>query len=270
MQLEVRDARYQSCYYKRKGDGYPVVFLHGFGEDHRIWDTQMSMEENFMCIYPDFPGCGLSTALHGEWAIEGMADYVISILDQEGIEEAIIFGHSMGGYVALALADLFPKRISALGLIHSTAYADDAQKIENRLKSIRLIEGNGKEVFLKAMIPNLYSEASRERIPAVVQQHLTNALEISSEVLIQYYKVMIIRPDRTTVLQHTKVPVLFVIGTDDAAVPYDQSIQQASLPNVANVEVFQGIGHTAMNECPDQLLTILNKFCNNALNLKKM
>ena len=270
MQLEVRDARYPTCYYKRKGNGYPVVFLHGFGEDHRIWDTQISMEENFMCIYPDFPGCGLSTAFEGEWTIEGMADYVLAILDQEGIQDAIVLGHSMGGYVALALTDLYPNRVTALGLIHSTAYADDAQKIENRIKSIRLIEGNGKEVFLKAMIPNLYSEVSRERVPMEVQQHLTKALEISSEVLIQYYKVMIIRPDRTMVLQHTKVPVLFVIGTDDAAVPYDHSIQQSSLPQIANVNVLQGIGHTSMNECPEQLLVILNKFCNDALNLKKM
>jgi pimeloyl-ACP methyl ester carboxylesterase len=157
-----------------------------------------------------------------------------------------------------------------MGLIHSSAFADDEEKKTNRRKSIALIQGhdNGKEVFLKAMIPNLYAEASREELAKDLETHLTIAMQTPSEHLVAYYQAMIDRKDRTNVLKTMRAPVLFIIGEEDKAVPFELSMKQSSLPLRSRVELFEKTGHTSMNEKPQKLTHALLTFAYDVLELQ--
>jgi pimeloyl-ACP methyl ester carboxylesterase len=213
MQFKLLSDRFKGCSYLKEGNGPNIILLHGFAEDGRIWKNQISeLAKEFTVSVPDLPGSGSSPLPQENMSMTLLADFVSELLIQEKIEKTILFGHSMGGYAALAFAEKYPNSLLGLSLVHSSAIEDDETKKENRLKSIKLIKNDGKEVFLKAMIPNLYSENSKLSKQHQIEEHLTMAMGISSIALQAYYYAMIERPSRIHILQHTKVPVQFVIG----------------------------------------------------------
>ncbi len=270
MNILLNSTRFKECYYFRTGAGFPVILLHGFGENGNIFKYQAeALKENYTVIVPDVPGSGLSALPAEEMSMELIADFIYEIILQEKAEKIILFGHSMGGYATLAFADKYADRLVAYGLLHSSAYEDDDAKKENRRKSIKLIQNEGKEIFLKAMIPNLYSEKSKLSLQQEMKDHLTMALEISSDSLIAYYKAMINRHDKTGVFKNNNLPVLFVIGKEDNAIPYTDMLRQSTIPEVSCIELMEEAGHTGMLENPQKVNNALNNFCKYVLHDKK-
>lgn len=262
MKKEIEQGPFKRTKYYVSGEGFPVMLVHGFGEDHRIWQhVSSALEKHYRIIIPDLPGTGSSPLPKEEVSMELLAASLIAILDAEDIAQCILVGHSMGGYVSLALTEHFPERLSGLSLVHSSTYADDEEKKLARGKAIRLIQNEGKEPFLNAMIPNLYAESFATQQPETLKWHLTMAMELSSQSLEAYYQAMINRPARTSIISNTKIPVQFVIGTEDKAINPQSVLQQSYLPEKSDVHVLEGIGHSSMMESPERLNAILNSFC---------
>lgn len=237
-------------HYRVYGAGSPVLLLHGFGEDGDIWQRQVNALQNkFMLIVPDLPGSGQS-AMIPDMSIEGMADAVFAIVQAEAIENVIVLGHSMGGYIMLAFAEKYPSVTKAIGLVHSSAFADNEEKKATRRKAISFIEKNGSYDFLKTSIPDLFYQA--EDADAGVKEALRSLIEKGSdfapEALIAYYNAMIGRPDRTAVLRSFPGPVLFIIGRHDKAIPFDQSMQQCYLPDRSDIHILDNSAHMGMIE----------------------
>jgi pimeloyl-ACP methyl ester carboxylesterase len=135
--------------YRVVGNGSPVMLVHGFGEDGRVWENQEEvLQKNFQLIIPDLPGSGQSAATE-DLSMEGMARVLKLVLDDAGIESCIMIGHSMGGYITLAFAEFFPKMLKAFGLFHSTAYADNEDKKTARRRGIEFILEQGPVKFLE-------------------------------------------------------------------------------------------------------------------------
>lgn len=243
------------------GKGDPIVLIHGFGEDHRIWQKQWTLLQNkHKVLLPDLPGTGESTLNSETLSIDTMAEAIKLMLDEEEITTCIMLGHSMGGYVTLAFAEKYPERLQAFGLIHSTAYADSEEKKEARNKSIAFIEEHGAYEFIKATIPNLFAATFNRTNSAEVQKLTAQGKQFTAEALIAYYKAMINRPNRTAVLQQTKVPVLMFIGEEDKAVNPADALAQSALPNVCMVKHIPGIAHMGMLEAPTALNETITAF----------
>src|SRR5215210_649891 len=137
----------------------PVILVHGFGEDHSVWDQQARhLEKNCRLIVPDLPGSG--KAKLGDVSMEGMADHLKNILEEQSVSSCIMIGHSMGGYVTLAFAEKYPEMLAGFGLFHSSAYADSEEKKATRRKAIDFIRKNGTKEFLKTSVPNLIAKNS--------------------------------------------------------------------------------------------------------------
>lgn len=238
------------------------MLVHGFGEDSRIWDHQKTLlEKKYHVIVPDLPGTGGSTLPTDEvLSMESMAKDVKAVLDAEQIDRCVLLGHSMGGYVTLAFAELFPSYLSGFGLIHSTAAADTEAKKEARRKGIDFINANGAGAFLKTTIPNLFSGEFRQSQPGVVEDLIERGQALSAEVLIACYEAMMARPDRTPVLKTATVPVLLFIGGQDQAVNPEDALQQATLPSVCQVHFSPTIAHMGMYEAPEELNRQINSF----------
>lgn len=266
---KIKNIPFENAVYKVKGEGNAIIFVHGFAEDSFIWEKVIPYFENeYKCIIPDIPGSGMSPLNDEDISIEDMAKFLHFICIEENIEKVIIYGHSMGGYIALAFAELFPSKLSGIGLIHSTAYADDDDKIKNREKSIQLIQKGGKEIFLKSMIPNLYSSFSNENLKDEIKQHLTIAMNIPSNVLVTYYKAMTKRSNRIRILSISHCPVLFVIGKNDNVLPYQNILEQASIPKASEVYLLDNIGHTSPIEAYKKLNSILKDYSDTIYNEK--
>ncbi|HEY8397430.1 MAG TPA: alpha/beta fold hydrolase [Flavihumibacter sp.] len=246
--------------YRKLGKGKTVVLIHGFGEDSRIWDgTIEALQDKFQLIVPDLPGTG-SSALEPGLSMESMATGIKTILDTEKISTATLLGHSMGGYISLAFAELYPDRLTALGLVHSSAYADSEAKKETRRKSIEFIRKQGSAAFLEASSPNLFAEQHRISMADTIKQLIQRHSYQQPEALIAFTEAMMARPDRTEILKKSKFPVLFIIGRHDQAVPFADSMQQVHLPELSYIYILEKSGHMGMLEEPSRFMESLNKF----------
>jgi pimeloyl-ACP methyl ester carboxylesterase len=237
-----------------------VLLIHGFSENNRIWQHQLeTLSEQFYVIAPDLPGTG-DTPITNPLSIESMAEYVFGLLQSAGISRATVIGHSMGGYVALALAEKYPSMVQGLGLFHSTATADTEEKKEARRKSINMIEKYGNEAFVKQTMPNMFSPAYKKQHPEQIESYIQMCLQCPQSSQIAYYEAMIQRPDRTAVLSSVSVPVLFVIGKDDTAIPMQNVLPQVSLPRISSIHIFEETGHMGMWEIPEPSKQLLQQF----------
>jgi pimeloyl-ACP methyl ester carboxylesterase len=249
--MELKQITYKNSTlsYRVGGEGNAVVLLHGFGEDGEVWRNQLDLFPHHRLIIPDLPGSGKSEFIDNI-SMESLARSVVAILDAEDIGQCTLIGHSMGGYIALAFADHHRERLKGFGLFHSTAYSDSEEKKETRRKGIQFIQRYGGAEFLKTTIPNLYGPASKNERKEIIEQHLLSVRNFSGEALVSYYEAMIARPDRSHLLSMTELPVLFIVGRHDAAVPFEDAMRQSHLPRISYIHILEDSGHMGMLEEP--------------------
>lgn len=253
--------RESTIFYRKEGNGIPVLLLHGFGEDNNIWNKQIDyLSPHCTLIVPDLPGSGKSTISANASAIEDYADCFAALIIQEKISSSIVLGHSMGGYITLALAEKYPHLIKAFGLIHSTAFADTAEKKENRLRGIEIMRQYGAASFLRITIPNLFGNAFKQKHPLVIEEQIKNAANFSTQACIQYYQAMMTRPDKCLFLKSNEKPVLFVLGTEDIAAPMQDVEIQIKMSKKAHAYILDGVGHMGMLEQFDKVNIALLDF----------
>jgi pimeloyl-ACP methyl ester carboxylesterase len=247
-------------FYRVSGQGRPVLLIHGFGEDGNIWQAQAEfLKTGFRLIIPDLPGSGRSD-LAGDAGMEEMAETIHAIIHQENIDRCTVIGHSMGGYLALALAEKYPNHLDALGLFHSTALADSPEKIQSRQKGIEFIREHGSYAFLKTVIPNLFSENSLMVCEADIERLVNNGVTFKPETLIAYYQAMMRRPDRSFVLRNIGLPVLFILGKKDRTVPLHEGLSQCYLPEKSYIHILKNSAHMGMLEEQQKSDSLLKNF----------
>lgn len=260
---------YKNCLlsYRVIGSGKPVVLLHGFGEDSQIWNQQIDyLQHHCLLIVPDLPGSGKSEQLTRNAptdysiSLTDYADCIYAILAAEKIDTCILLGHSMGGYITLAFAEKYPTYLSAFGLIHSSALADSQDKKIMRQRGIELMEKFGAPTFLRNTIPNLFANNFKAMHPEVLEAFIQSSASINTKTCQAYYLAMMHRPDRTAVLKNTKLPVLFIIGTEDIAAPIIDVLPQSKMPINSYLQVLDSVGHMGMWEATENLNTYLLDF----------
>lgn len=249
-------------FYRVIGIGRPVVFIHGFGEDGDVWKGQTEFLKNkFQLIVSDLPGSGKSELID-DMSIEGMAEVIKAILENENISTCTVIGHSMGGYITLAFAEKYPGSLNAFGLFHSTSFPDTEEKKANRRKSIEFIKQNGAFEFLKTTSPNLFSPVSANKMRKEINEFINSLDSLTSTALIAYYEAMINRPDRRMVLEKTYVPVLFIMGQNDNIIPIDDALKQSHLPEKSFIHILSSSGHMGMMEETAESNQALEEFLN--------
>jgi pimeloyl-ACP methyl ester carboxylesterase len=166
----------------------------------------------------------------------------------------------MGGYITLAFAKKYSNYLTAFGLFHSSAYADSDEKKAFRKKSIEFILKNGAFEFLKIATPNLFSPSSIDKKPELIDGFIRSLNNFSAPALVSYYEAMMKRPDNTTLLKTTTLPVLFILGEHDNAVPLQDGLKLSQLPEKSYIHILHQSGHMGMLEEENKSNTILNKF----------
>jgi pimeloyl-ACP methyl ester carboxylesterase len=246
----------KKLFYRCQGDGAVVVLLHGFGEDGTVWQNQYKAFPELKLIIPDLPGSGRSELIE-DMSMEGLAESVKTLIEHETASlffkegephSVILIGHSMGGYITLAFAEKYHHMLRGFGLFHSTAYADSEEKKQIRQKGIDFIKSHGAIEFLKTSIPNLFSLVTKEKNPQLIEEQINGSHNFSAAALVSYYVSMINRPDRTQVLKQTHLPVLFVFGKYDTAVPLKDGLEQSYLPELSYIHILNESGHMGMIE----------------------
>jgi len=151
-------------------------------------------------------------------------------------------------------------RSAAFGLFHSSPFADTEEKKATRLKAIEFINKNGSLEFLKTSIPGLFTTEYIEQHKEKVDELITTGAAFLPQALTAYYTAMINRPDRTAVLKQFPNPILFICGLHDKAIPFQQSMQQVSLPAQAHIHILRSSAHMGMWEEAEKANEALKDF----------
>ncbi len=208
-------------------------------------------------ILLDLPGCGNSPILVNQ-TIESMAETVANTLLMIGINQATFVAHSMGGYVALALAEKMPLLFNALVLFHSHPFADSEEKKANRYKEIEIIQQGRKNLLLQSFVPKLYAPDFNDKNALALSFEMAN--NTSEEGMIACLQAMAQRPDRSYLLHKLNFPVIWIYGKHDQLFNYQMAEQfNTNNTNVKKV-LLENAGHMGMFEQTNEVLKYIESF----------
>ncbi|MRX69063.1 Pimeloyl-ACP methyl ester carboxylesterase [Flavobacterium resistens] len=240
------------------GKGNAIVLLHGFLENKKMWKEYIELfSEKNRVITIDLLGHGESDSLGYVHEMEENANAVNEVLEYLNIEKATILGHSMGGYVGLAFAELFPDKIKKLVLLNSTSKEDSVEKKLNRTRAIKAVKQNYVG-FVSLAIANLFSENNRIRLANEIEKVKEEALKTPLQGIVASLEGMKIRKDREWLLHENRFPLLLILGKKDPVLNYEDSLSQIE-DTTAELVSFED-GHMSHIENKDELKSILNNF----------
>ena len=241
-----------------EGKATAVVFLHGFLENKKMWNAFIpEFSKKYRIITIDLLGHGNSESLGYVHSMEDNADVVYAVLSELRLRKAIFVGHSMGGYVALAFAELYPEAVKGLVLLNSTSRADSEERKANRDRAIKAVKQNYSN-FVRLSIANLFSENNRERLAEEIEQVKEEALKTPLQGIVASLEGMKIRKDREVLLHFSPYPMLLILGEKDPVLNYQETIEQLEGTKVS-LKTFPD-GHMSTIENQAELKGVLSTF----------
>ncbi|RVT78298.1 alpha/beta hydrolase [Flavobacterium sufflavum] len=215
-----------SISYTDSGKGTAIVLLHGFLENQTMWNAfvpEFSKKHRVIAI--DLLGHGNTECMGYVHSMEDNADVVHAVLAELRIRKAVFIGHSMGGYVALAFAEMYPDYIKGLVLLNSTSRADSDERKANRDRAIKAVKQSFTN-FISLSIANLFSEENRERLQDKIELVKKEALKTPLQGIVASLEGMKIRMDREVLLHLTPYPKMLILGKKDPVLNYEENIEQ--------------------------------------------
>lgn len=252
--------KYKSIHlhYTIQGFGSAIVLLHGFLENISMWKNIIPhLAKKNKVISIDLLGHGNTENLGYIHTMEEQAKMVKFVLNHLKLRKYTFIGHSMGGYIALAFAELFPKNIKKICLMNSSAQADDDEKKRNRDRAIKAVKHSPK-TFVKLAIPNLFSEANKTNFAKEIELITQEALQTSPQGIVAAMEGMKIREDRTSILNSSDFSILMIISKLDPALAYQDLIDQTKNTSVLTQEFPDG--HMSHIENKNELINTLIRF----------
>jgi len=247
-----------SVSYSDIGTGTAVVLLHGFLENKTMWkDLAPSLAKKNRVIAIDLLGHGETDCLGYVHSMEENAEIVKTILSHLRIRKAIFIGHSMGGYVALAFAELYPDTIKGIVLLNSTAKEDSEERKINRDRAIKAVKQNYIN-FVRMSITNLFNENNRDRLENEIEKVKLAALKTPLQGIVATLEGMKIRKNRQFILKETDFPKLLILGKKDGVLIYDENISQ--IENTSTKLITFPDGHMSHIENKEELEKVIIGF----------
>jgi pimeloyl-ACP methyl ester carboxylesterase len=241
----------------KKGQGNPLILLHGFCETHKIWEDivdSLAINNSVFCL--DLPGFGKSAMPENEFSISVIATQIIEWIKENRIENPILIGHSLGGYIALEIARQNSIKLKGLVLFHSTAQADTQEKKANRNKVIDFVSKNGAEAFLANFVPSLFYKKDNFQLEKI--RNLCAATK--AEAIIRCSSAMRDRSNYLDLLKIAPFPILFLCGEYDSFISGEDSRNQ-SISCINSTLIFlSNTAHLGMIENPTDSIKALNRF----------
>jgi pimeloyl-ACP methyl ester carboxylesterase len=237
----------------------PLVLLHGFCADSSIWEAVRAFLPDIRILTVDLPGFGASD-LPASPGMAGYVESVCAVLDALELERVVLVGHSMGGYVALELADRQPERLLGLGLVHAHPFTDAPERILHRRRAIAALQEGKKDLYVSQLYAGLFAPNFIQSQPDVVDGMIAMGRRQSTEGLIAAVQGMIDRKEHLEVLDRLQVPMLLLMGKEDALIPRMWVRDMIQRPALADAHLLPGVGHLSMVETPRHCSDLIRSF----------
>ncbi len=233
------------------GTGTPVLLLHGFPLDGRMWARQVgALGIGRRVLVPDLLGFGSTPFPKGPCSLERQADGLAAFVTAQGTDRVVVCGLSMGGYIALAFAERFPERLAGLILADTRAGADSEPARQARAFNAQRVLRDGVGFIAEDMLPKLFHPRTQEDRRAVVDEVRSIMVGQSPEGVSAALRAMGDRPSRETVLINLECPVLILVGEGDKVTPPQEAEAMAALNPRSRLLVIPDAGHLSNMEAP--------------------
>ncbi len=242
-----------------QGDGKAILFVHGFPLDRTVWRQVIATLTGWKRVAPDLRGMGLSDA-PGSYSMAEYADDLAALLDALHVEQAVVCGLSMGGYVAFEMMRRHRARVRALVLVNTRAEAETEEGKQKRNEMIALVEREGPAALADRLVPQLLAPWSVTTQPQVVE-HLKAMIAGNPPAgIIGAIQAMRDRPDSTPLLPRIAVPTLVIAGREDRLIPTTASRALADAIPGAQLTLIPEAGHLAPLEQPVPTSRVIGEF----------
>jgi 3-oxoadipate enol-lactonase len=233
-----------------RGEGAPILFIHGFPFDRTMWRHQLAGLSRWKRIAPDLRGAGASSVPADGYSVARYADDIVQVLDALELERAVVCGLSLGGYILFELLRRHPTRVRAAVLCNTKAAADSAEARRARDEMATLAEREGAAAIAERLLPQLLAPATFAAQPDLVAhvREMINRTPVPG--LVGALRALRDRPDSTPTLGTIGVPALVVAGQDDKIAPADGMRAMAEAIPGAQFAVIPAAGHLAPLEQP--------------------
>jgi pimeloyl-ACP methyl ester carboxylesterase len=216
----------KSIHYKLQGEGPCLLLLHGYPDNHWVWsDLAVAWKKQFKLLIPDIPGLGKSDTPGSNPSIATLAEFIFQILIHENIEKCILIGHSMGGYVAIAMAQMKPYAFEKIILVHSHPFADTQRKKNNRIREIQIIRQGRWEMICNMALSSRFESNFQHQHPEKIAQICQIINSASPEGLCWLLEAMINRADCSEWLMSITIPVLICASPTDPMVDFTNLLE---------------------------------------------
>lgn len=241
--------------YEIRGSGKPVFLLHGLALDHSIWlEMAETYSDQAQFIIPDLRGHGCTPLGNADGTLEQFANDVLKLADHLGYEQFTLAGHSMGGYIALALAEIHSERLAGLAMVTSNARTDSLEKRENRLLEAERALNEGLQSIGNTLIQRMMPEGELSQ----PDEHMCDVIMNSSSAgFANVQKAIANRPNRLEAVKSLTCPVLAIAGGGDQLMPVEIALEVAGASRQGRKVCLPGVGHMPMIEVPFTLGALL-------------
>ena len=258
MKMNIQTLEYKggTVSFYEAGSGTALLLLHGFLENKTMWqELTLAWSQKFRVIAIDLLGHGDSDCLGYVHTMEDQAMMVQAVLSHLKIRRIHLVGHSMGGYVALAFAEMYPNYIKSLVLQNSTSLADSDERKKNRLRAIKAVKQNAAG-FIRLAVSNLFALENHEILANEIENARNEAVKTPLQGVIAALEGMRERKDRTFVLQNASFPKLVILGKKDAVLDFESN---QNIVDAADLVVLDG-GHMSHLENKNELAHLILEF----------
>jgi pimeloyl-ACP methyl ester carboxylesterase len=246
--------------YDDVGTGLPVLFVHAFPLNRTMWAPQVSaLVERCRCVAADLRGFGESST-RPPYSMEQYADDLAHLLDQLRIDQVVMVGCSMGGYVSFAFWRRHRDRVRAMVLADTRAGPDSEETLTRRRQLIEVARTEGSTTVANLQIASLIGKTAREKQPDTFDAVHRMMAQARAEGIVGALEAMMLRPDSTSTLATISVPTLIVVGDEDVPTPVKESrVMHDKIPG-SRLEIIAQTGHLAGVERPAAFNHLLTEF----------
>lgn len=230
-----------------------VVLLHGYLSSMIVWEEFVPLlKDSVRVVTLDLPGHGISTIVGEVHTMEFLAKCVADAMTALGIERYSVVGHSMGGYVALAMCEAYAERLDSVVLLSSTTTADSQEKCDRRRREIELIKA-GKKNTMARLVPHAgFAPHNAKRFADYIADLGELILITEDEGVIAILGGMIERKDRDELLRNSPVPHMLIFGRHDYYIANDVAEELAAKHPEAEIVWLEESGHMGFYEEPEK------------------
>jgi pimeloyl-ACP methyl ester carboxylesterase len=194
--------------------------------------------------------------------MDDLASLVLYIIDREQIPRITLVGHSMGGYITIAFAELYRERLRGYCLFHSTCFADSDEKKINRDREISLVKCGKKKQIINVNIPKGFANDNHIRLKEQIERAKEIARSSDDDGVIALLKGMKQRPDRSHVMVMKDIPILLIGGKKDNYIPVEVFFRLTEMAPHASSLLLENSGHMGFIEEPEQTFQTISSWIN--------